>query len=128
MTGTGTGGVADLIHFTAGRLLTTRLAYLGSMKWNRAVPGRLKSFRLTLPIELVATKTPMLFLRLCAAPVQRNHPAVLSHRFDSRPTTLIWGSPFRGNIFGVSNLRELFLVSLQPLKFFHSLLYQICMD
>jgi hypothetical protein len=47
---------------------------------------------------------------LFAAPAQRNDLAVLR------------------NIFGVGNLGDFFQVSVQPLKGFHSFLYQICVD
>jgi hypothetical protein len=67
-------------------------------------------------------------LRLFATPVQRNDLAVLSHSFDRGPAALIWRSPFGRNIFGVSNLGEFFLVSIQPPKLSSFVPLSICMD
>jgi hypothetical protein len=65
---------------------------------------------------------------LFATPVQRNAPAILSHSFDRRAATLIRGSPIGGNICGLSNLGEFFLVSIQPSELFHSFRYRVSVD
>jgi hypothetical protein len=70
-----------------------------------------------------ATKMQMLFLNLFATAAQRNDLAVSSHGLDRRPASLIWGSPFRRNIFGASGLGKFFLVSVQPPNLFHSVFY-----
>jgi hypothetical protein len=51
--------------------------------------------------KLSATKTQVLCLRLFAIPVQRNDLTVLTRSFDRRPATLIWTSPFCGNLLGL---------------------------
>ena len=65
---------------------------------------------------------------LFATPVQRNAPAILCHSFDRRPATLIRGSPIEGNICGLSNLGEFFLVLIQPSELFHSFRYRVSVD
>ena len=71
-----------------------------------------------------ATKMRILFLNLVATAAQRNDLAVPSHRLDRGSATLIRGSPFGRHIFGASNLGKFFLVSVQPSKLFHSVVYR----
>jgi hypothetical protein len=71
-------------------------------------------------------KIEILFLRLFAILVQWNDLSVLPHSFDRRPATLIRSGPLRRNIFAVGNLREFFLISVQPSNLFHLSLNQIC--
>src|SRR5206468_4915207 len=75
---------------------------------------------------LSSLKFPDSILTLFAT--QRDDPAILSHSFDSCPALLIRGSPFGGNIFGVSDFGKLFLVSIQPPKQYHSFLDRVCVD